>query len=190
MEQYIEFAEQHGITITAKPVSSRPDSDSGMDAKWNREADHFFVTLDRLPSGFEADRPTQVLWSGYYSTGAAHPEHWARDNAKSLGYRERMALRELKTSKRTSLHAEQQRETLRAAYRKAAPLKVSDVLYSLQMDSMNWECLFEDWAGDYGYDTDSIKARDIFESCQRTAKTLRGILGAALFEQFQNLEEV
>lgn len=36
---------------------------------------------------------------------------------------------------------------------------------------------FKDWAADYGYDTDSIAARDVYDSCLRTALAMRAGFG-------------
>jgi hypothetical protein len=187
-DNHKEFADLHGITMTAQSVADRPDALG--DSDWHKNADHFFITLLRLPSGFCSDRLPVVLWSGFYSNGSGHPMPWARENRKDLDHRTRIALDRAKNSRPNSLYAEEAREQVRAAYRKAAPIRIEDVLLSLQMDCSGWFEAFEDWAQDLGYDSDSIKAKGIFDACQDIARAMRRGLGADVFEKFQELEEV
>jgi len=187
-ENHKEFAELHGITMTAQSVADRPDTLG--DSDWHKNADHFFITLFRLPSGFSPDRDPLVLWSGFYSTGSGHPMPWAKENRRALNHSTRIALERAKNSRPNSLYAEEARRMVREAYKKAAPIKIEDVLLSLQMDCSGWFETFEDWAEGLGYDSDSIKAKGIFDACQDIARTMRRGLGADVFEKFQDLEEV
>lgn len=59
------------------------------------------------------------------------------------------------------------------------PPKVEDVLDSLALDASAYENArgFEDFAGDFGYDTDSRKAERMYLECGETAKRLRFFLG-------------
>jgi hypothetical protein len=50
---------------------------------------------------------------------------------------------------------------------------VDDVLCSLVMDSSAIDQTFDDWCGDYGYDTDSRKALDTYLACQESGKKLQ-----------------
>lgn len=63
--------------------------------------------------------------------------------------------------------------------------EIEDVLNSLALDSSGIENArsFEDWCGEYGYDTDSRKAEKIFKVCQRQAKKLQSFLGNHLYQQ-------
>lgn len=55
-----------------------------------------------------------------------------------------------------------------------------DVLASLAMDAGAIDfASFEDWASDYGYDTDSRKAESVYRACLATALALRAALGDA-----------
>ncbi len=71
-----------------------------------------------------------------------------------------------------------------------APL-LRDVLYSLVRDSevLDYDS-FELWASDFGYDTDSIKANNIYQDCLQIALKLRAMFGDAamslLKEMFQD----
>lgn len=57
--------------------------------------------------------------------------------------------------------------------------QVDEVLDCLLSDSAGVENArsFEDWASDYGYDTDSHKAEKIFKNCEMQAAKLRKLLG-------------
>lgn len=64
---------------------------------------------------------------------------------------------------------------------------VADVLSSVLSDSRDTDLLFEDWAGDLGYDPDSIKALKVFKACKRLAPKVSRLLGAD-FEVFRKAE--
>lgn len=46
---------------------------------------------------------------------------------------------------------------------------VSDVLESLSLDSEALGMVFEEWAREFGYDVDSIKASRVFHACRSAA---------------------
>jgi hypothetical protein len=56
---------------------------------------------------------------------------------------------------------------------------LAEVLDCLASDARGIENarLFEDWANEYGYDTDSRKAEKTYRICQIQAKNLRNLLG-------------
>lgn len=41
---------------------------------------------------------------------------------------------------------------------------------------------FEEWANDYGFDPDSIKAHEIYRACRRTSKNLSRLLGNKAYQ--------
>jgi hypothetical protein len=51
------------------------------------------------------------------------------------------------------------------------------LLYCLVMDSSAADTSFEDWASEYGYDTDSRKALEIFQQCQDQTRKFRRVVG-------------
>jgi hypothetical protein len=51
--------------------------------------------------------------------------------------------------------------------------KLDDVLACLVRDAIHSTQTFDDWCSDYGYDTDSRKALQIYMDCQEIAKKLR-----------------
>lgn len=53
------------------------------------------------------------------------------------------------------------------------PLNIDDVLYSLLIDSDANEYTFEDWADNFGYDTDSRKAEQIYHACKENARKVK-----------------
>ena len=55
---------------------------------------------------------------------------------------------------------------------------LEDVLYSLLTDAEAGGRTFEDWAGDFGYDTDSRKAEAMFRECQDVYARLVKLLGS------------
>lgn len=59
------------------------------------------------------------------------------------------------------------------------PPKADDVLLSLCMDAQSYDGArnFEDWAGEYGMDTDSRKAEHMYHHVAEQAKALRHLLG-------------
>jgi hypothetical protein len=63
-----------------------------------------------------------------------------------------------------------------------------DLLYCLKMDSSAASMSFEDWASDFGYDTDSIKALATYNACCDNAKKLRLALGTALYSELMDTE--
>lgn len=66
--------------------------------------------------------------------------------------------------------------------------KLDDVLHSLCMDAsvLDADC-FEEWAPEFGYDPDSIKARKLFDECIAIALKVRAVFGRAGLATLQNL---
>jgi hypothetical protein len=76
-----------------------------------------------------------------------------------------------------------------AANRRNVKPHLADVLHSLCVDSTPYfaHSTFEDWAGEYGYDTDSRKALATYEQCIDTGRKLARALPADVLEQVQAL---
>lgn len=62
--------------------------------------------------------------------------------------------------------------------------KAEDVLTCLSSDAAGFENAqdFEDWASEYGYDTDSRKAERIFKTIETQANKLKTFLGDDLYQ--------
>lgn len=67
---------------------------------------------------------------------------------------------------------------------------VENVIECLMMDAeaLNAEC-FQDWAENFGYSIDSIKAKKTYDACVATALKLRNGLGYELFEKLRKAIE-
>ena len=50
-------------------------------------------------------------------------------------------------------------------------------LESLLLDAGSAVQSFEEWCGDFGYDTDSRKAESIWKSCRKTCENMQRLLG-------------
>jgi hypothetical protein len=72
------------------------------------------------------------------------------------------------------------------------PPTVDEVLDSIASDARGVvEQDFRDWCGDYGYDTDSIKALKTFKACQKIADKLRRFLPSfAAFAELMDCESL
>lgn len=70
----------------------------------------------------------------------------------------------------------------------AAPVAphAADVLYSVVMDDTRGES-FRNWCANYGYDDDSRRALNIYETCQRQTDDANAFFGRELFEQIGTL---
>lgn len=66
---------------------------------------------------------------------------------------------------------------------------VDDVLNSLALDSHAADETFEDWASEYGFDTDSRNAERLYKTCQRQTEKLKRFLGADMFDELLTCEE-
>lgn len=60
-----------------------------------------------------------------------------------------------------------------------------DVLNCLASDSLGVDNArsFEEWAVEYGYDTDSRKAEKIYKTCEKQAKKLESFLGTERYQE-------
>jgi hypothetical protein len=64
---------------------------------------------------------------------------------------------------------------------------IEEILDSLAMDVFNLDITgFEEWATEYGYDTDSRKAEKIYKACERASKALRKFLGDDAIDELIN----
>lgn len=51
--------------------------------------------------------------------------------------------------------------------------KISDIIYSILMESEAASMSFNEWCGDFGYDTDSMKAFKTYQACCEEGEMLR-----------------
>ena len=62
-----------------------------------------------------------------------------------------------------------------------------EVLWSIAQDGNALEMTFEDWASEFGYDSDSRKAEKIYRACQDNALRLKKLLSQ---DQIQSIKEL
>jgi hypothetical protein len=68
------------------------------------------------------------------------------------------------------------------------PPKFADVLHCLLLDGQAIEAgSFEDWASDFGYDTDSRRAEDIYRACLEMGRELRSMFTTPERDQLNQL---
>lgn len=63
-----------------------------------------------------------------------------------------------------------------------------EILWAIARDGDALESTFEDWASEYGYDSDSRKAEKIYRACQDGALRLKKILSPEHIETLRNLD--
>lgn len=78
------------------------------------------------------------------------------------------------------------RTTPQLYWNKIPAPELVDVMYSLVMDSdvLNYSG-FEDWASNFGYDTDSREAEKTYQACLKIALELRAMIGNSGIEKLQ-----
>lgn len=64
---------------------------------------------------------------------------------------------------------------------------VTGLLYSLILDSSACDQSFDSWCEDYGYDNDSIKARNTYDACQKNTDNMRAIFSRDQIEKLSEL---
>ncbi len=65
----------------------------------------------------------------------------------------------------------------------------ASVLYSLLLDGEACSMSFADWCDNFGYDTDSIKALNTYQQCERIGASLRKLFDRETQEQLRKLLE-
>ena len=161
-----EFITHAGLIFSFVQLLTRTSNDTD----WPDGAVHFQVCVTRDTRHYAVE----------YSAGPGCVEHWAREQ-KGV----RPWSRDLRAPRKSVAYAEGL-----AKASKAYKPDPADVLQSLQVDcSVSYHDTFEDWASEFGYDLDSRKAERTYDACRKTAKAMRDVLGAELFETFMQLEE-
>lgn len=67
------------------------------------------------------------------------------------------------------------------------PPHPADVISSVLLDGRAADMSFDDWAGEFGYDTDSRKAEQIYYDCVRHGRAAVALFGRPLLAQFEPL---
>jgi hypothetical protein len=167
-EQLADIVPTLGVTIDAKYLSFGPRDGWGKEPMFN-----WTVTLKRW---------TATTMTLAYSMGAAHCEWMTWKEAVRAGCHNRRDYDD--ATKLPPLRGAFEKETMhtaemRARYTRPTPPTLADVLGCLCADASGYDNArtFEEWAGDYGYDTDSRKAESTYRVVAEQAKQLRHLLG-------------
>lgn len=155
------FVRETGVRIEANNVAERRDKNPHF-----RNAIHFEVTM------FRGDSP---FWRGEYSCGIGTVYDWiAETQNKVVKVWDRVRLADLPRlgARSMTLHQEETLSRATIQFRKAAPIRASDVIVSLMSDASGSDLPFEEWARDMGMSDDSISAKETWEACNDTRRRL------------------
>lgn len=166
-----EFVSRTSLVMKCSAVSHNPQRDESDTS----QSDHWLVTLNT----------SRRQMSFYYSSGIYNRE-FSRLKALTLGLN---TSRSGLTDGTTLGNWSQNRwsRTLWGAELKAAfvPVEptIAEVLYCLASNATGWMATptFEEWAPEYGYNVDSIKAKKTFDLTARLTSKLRAMLGNEWF---------
>lgn len=162
------FVERHGITIEAKPVA--------LAAHWtgDKEAQSWECTL-------KCGKREMVT---SFTKGSAH-RTWSLRAGVACGYdRPRTYRTNMPASAPRNAYTYDKEAFL--AWSVPTPPSAAEVLDCLAMDASAMDESFEDWAADFGYDTDSRKAEAAYTACRESGFALRKLLGSADFAVLLN----
>lgn len=120
-----------------------------------------------------SDSRRRVIWTGEYRLGVGHVKSRPRPNSMPQA---RQAIADALGRGGKWICPLQEVADVAATlarFQKVAPA-LNDVCASLLSDGSAFfdGQRFEDWAGDLGYSADSIKAKEIFEACDRIGRDL------------------
>ncbi len=147
-----EFIEKRELVMTAEPAPENPNMSDMPEG-----SQHYYCVFTK--SG--------RTYSTYYSVGPGIVEHWvmrkgARRAMGEINYHKSMV-----PGMRARAHGHKYRP------------EIADVLDCLASDVSSYDnsAGFADWAGDFGYDTDSIKALATFNAVGESYLGLKSLLG-------------
>ena len=154
MTKTTDTRNRYGTTLVANYVGERTDKGDGPGQDW----DHLLwdVTLTR-----EGSDPITFP----FRMGMAHQQ-------TKCGKPMPLVTRYRATPESVCGHV-----TCAAKGWQPTPPSLYDVLCSLKADATDGRT-FAEWAGDFGMDTDSIKARDLYFACQESENRSRRFFGA------------
>lgn len=176
------------VEMTCRGVAKRSDNSKD----WDKRAFHFevIVTID-----------DQAIYSGPYSVGHGVVVDWLKRNKPRMckgmfNLGAGMTIADSETLEALRINSIQGKSTYHGfggsipGFLPVYMPDVSDVLESLFMDAVGIDAFtsFEDWAGDMGVDTDSIRWKRVFQSCHDTAMKLRAIFGTEFDKAMEELE--
>jgi hypothetical protein len=156
--------------MSTTPATSAPDLDTlaadlGLTLTASNGRGHYDASQNWTPVRFDCTltRNGREVWSGHYNLGTGH--------LKTLTAIERANGKLPRNAAPTQ--AQLAALTRNAAAERLQP-KLADVLHSLLSDGAAFfdGLTFEDWANEYGFDTDSRKAEATFRECDAIGRKL------------------
>lgn len=167
-----------GVTMCATFVPQSASRNAGK----KENTLNWRITLSR--NGRQVSKPLD------YSQGAAHCPAYSQPYAGTEntpynrdGWKRRAVAQECESGKRAIY-----RGGHIATGGALSPPDLQDVFYCLLSDSSVIDAGgFENWCSDYGYDSDSIKAKATYDACVETFAALRAAFSARELEQLQEL---
>jgi len=165
MQTLAEFLSKHNISMTAERATSNLNMGDDMF--------HWLVTLSHNGQQFKT---LYSMGYGHVEDKNGNPVHNYHYSPKQLAF---IPLRGEDYENNIGWTKAKMR-----GYRAATP-KVSDVLDCLASDSSGYDNArnFEDWASEYGYDTDSRKAYATYQTVAEQAKALKHFLGEVVYTE-------
>lgn len=144
-------------------------------------------------------RDGKTFWQGQYKMGIGHFTPTKKEDPdknrfipwlRNLPSNEEQMLRTWLKKPHASFVNKELQATVAAKLakmRKQTP-ELEDVLSSVMLDGSPFFDAerFEDWAGEYGYSPDSIKAKEIFDVCDKTGREVARVFSP---EEIQTLRE-
>ena len=175
-EQILNALESMGVTMSATFIPQQYQSPKKRDDTHSMKINHA-VTVMRNGRSLSTE----------YHQGIAHHPNYVTGEWSSFYWEHFLPL--LNTGKQIGIKIMDLRHPALARHAAAdlAPPSIVDVVWSLLVDSSGDFSSFENWAGDYGYDTDSREAERIFTACRDTKLKLETLFTASELEQLHEL---
>jgi hypothetical protein len=168
------FIEKHGLSIESQLLKEPPADVSAEDRKRDPNRSYWTVTIKR-----EGGKPLTTS----FNQGSAFRrwKQWANGLTQREVTQRARGERATPQGGRETVHFVENTEPM--------PPALADVLDCLRSDSQSFANAldFEEWAAEFGYDTDSRKAEQTYQACGKIAAGLQRLLGAAAYNEL--LEE-
>ena len=175
-----KFIADNAILMTAEPTPDNPHIDGMAEG-----AQHYFCTFTKL------DQPAPI-YTTYFSVGPGIVEQWMHSQSLSkwpagVG-RWPGKVGSTPTIKRPGVrYSVDEDEWGKRAIKHMAPKyrpDISDVLDCIASDASGYDNSqgFADWASDFGYDTDSIRAQATFNAVGENYLGLKALIGNAALQ--------
>lgn len=169
-----DFIKEHGLTMTAQRIPARTDRAAD---QWSKDAFHYLATIKNKDGGEH---------SLAYSMGSGHVEPVPFVFGRFIVHGERATRKDYdrvsapRFKPRTLFDKELHEQVVRPKQPDLAT-----VLGCLASDCAGYENArsFEDWASEYGYDTDSRKAFATYEQVREQHEAMERLLGRAALQR-------